>query len=1165
MHIRELEIDNFKSCAGKVTIPFCEGFTAIAGPNGSGKSNIIDSILFCLGLSASRTTFRVESLKDFISWHNGREEASVRITFGDKNNNEIMTVRREVKKTSAGYISSYQLNGKTSSLSEIHEQLLKYNVSPGSYNVVMQHEVTKITGSSPINRRKIIDEIAGVADFDRRIEQATKELDIVEDRISKSSIVLGEIDIRLEVLKAQKQEALKYQKLREEKAQYESQKSTVKYFDIKNSLERVHENILETNKSKKEQEKALEKADKELEAAKLKLQELSELVKQKGEDEQLRTKAQINALQGNINTKQNSIEFMENQKEKNLLAIKNANFNIETLNGKIDDAKLRIENKKDEIKSLEKNIEHEKEELEKVLKDIENVSSQSDESVKKRAELRSELENKKDEENNILKEIFPLEEDIRRYNKDIIEANEIISEFDNVQKEKLEEKDKLDVKIEELQKELKDYELMQKNTLANLDNVNGKLDEVYRNLNLAVQQVTKLETQKQTMADFNFNRPVDFIINSKIQGVHAPLAKLGKVEDEYETALEIAMGGRMASIVVDNEDVAGICIDTLQSARAGRATFLPLNKIRRAPNNLNPPNINGVIDYAVNLIDFEDQYYDAFYHALGDTLIVEDRITAQKLIGKYRMVVLDGSLYEKSAAITGGSISQNRIKFSNNENKELENCKKKLREFQDNADNLMKKKTELENKLNIIRGDYSLATSELGKQSNLRDNLVQTLTNAQKTLESKKILLKEITPKLNESKAKLDILQKKQEEIKTQIEKLQNEITEVEKAIPEDELSKLDELSDAINAEIARFRTNIVNAQSEINNINNEIGFTEQSIEMQKNQIDKLEKENEDFAKNKGLTEEQIEQIKIQVEELKIKVKEIDEKLYELQAQRDIVQNEVLEYQNQKNNLNLNLERIAENIEALKGRRKELEPELEQIRNDLLEAGYQIASLEPVQISTEELEKAINKLEKKMAEMGDVNMVAIKEYDEYSERKEELKSKIDTLSNEKQEIKNRMQGYEEMKKKSFLDAYNKINENFQVICTKLFDGTGSLVLENPTDPLTGGLTITAQFRDKDEAKKLTGLSGGEKSLTALAFVFAIQRYMPAPFYALDESDASLDSINATKLAKMIKEQSENTQFIVVSHHKSMIESASRTIGITQGKGITKVTGIKLSD
>ena len=1164
MHIRELEIDNFKSCSGKVTIPFCEGFTAIAGPNGSGKSNIIDSILFCLGLSASRTTFRVESLKDFISWHNKRDEASVRITFGDENNNEIMTVRREVKKTSAGYISNYQLNGKNSSLSEIHEQLLKYNVSPGSYNVLMQHEVTKITASSPLNRRKIIDEIAGVADFDRRIEQAEKELQTVEDRIEKSGIVLNEIDIRLDILKGQKEAAIKYQKLREEKAKYENQKSTVKYFDIKNSLERVHENILETNKSKKQQEKELEKANKTLEEAKIKLQELSALVKQKGEDEQLKIKADISAHQSNISSKKNSIEMMETQKAKNLEAIKNAKFNIETLNGKIDDAKLRIDNKKDEIKVIEKNIEHEKAELEKVMQDIENVDSKSKESVQKRAKLRSDFEDKKDEQTNLLKEIYPLQEDIKRYEREIADANEIISEFDKNQNEKLSEKDKLDVKIEELQKELKDYELMQKNTLTSLDDIKGRLDESYRNINLAVQKVTKLETQKQTMADFNFNRPVDFIMNSQIRGVHAPLAKLGNVDEEFETALEIAMGGRMASIVVEDEDVASVCIDTLQSARAGRATFLPLNKIKRAPD-LNPPNINGVVDYAINLIDFDDQYYDAFYHALGDTLIVEDRMTAQKLIGKYRMVVLDGSLYEKSAAITGGSIPQNRMKFSSSENKELENCKKKLNEFQDEAERLLNKQHSLEDKINSIRKDYSEATTELGKLTNTRDNLVQNLSNAQKILEAKKLIVEETTPKLNESKGKLESYNKQQEKLQKETEKLQKDIEEVEKSIPEDEINKLNELSDAIHAEMERFRIEVNNAQNEIKNINNEIGFTEQSIEMQKNQIEKLEKDNIDFDKNKKLTEEQIEQIQIKINELQEKVKEIDEKLSELQSQRDAVQNEVLEGQNQKNNLTLNLERIEENIEALKGRRKELEPELEQIRNELVEAGYQIASLQPVEISTEELEKAVARIDKKMAEMGDVNMVAIKEFDEYTQRKDELKSKLDTLSTEKQEIQNRMSGYEDMKKKSFLDAYNKINENFQVICTKLFDGTGSLVLENPLDPLSGGLTITAQFRDKDEATKLTGLSGGEKSLTALAFVFAIQRYMPAPFYALDESDASLDGINAMKLAHMIKEQSKNTQFIVVSHHKCMIESASRTIGITQGKGITKVTGIKLSD
>ncbi|MCQ2957348.1 MAG: AAA family ATPase [Candidatus Gastranaerophilales bacterium] len=268
MHIKELEIEDFKSCAGKITIPFMKGFTTIAGPNGSGKSNIIDSILFCLGLSTSKTSIRVDSLKDFINWNSKHDRASVRIIFADDDNNDIMKVKREVKKTSAGYISAYQLNDKNSSLTEIHEELLKYNVTPNSYNVLMQYEITKITAATPLNRRRILDEIAGVADFDRRIEQAMKELAVVEDRVSKSLIVLDTINERLTILQEQKELAIKYQKLRDEKAKYESQKSTVKYFDLKKSLEMVHENILESNKTKKQHEKELEKADKQLEEAK---------------------------------------------------------------------------------------------------------------------------------------------------------------------------------------------------------------------------------------------------------------------------------------------------------------------------------------------------------------------------------------------------------------------------------------------------------------------------------------------------------------------------------------------------------------------------------------------------------------------------------------------------------------------------------------------------------------------------------------------------------------------------------------------------------------------------------------------------------------------------------------------------------------------------------
>ena len=253
MYIKEVEIDNFKSFANTVTIPFLKGFTTISGPNGSGKSNIIDSILFALGLSTSRT-LRAEKIYQLISTHTRRNEAYVKVTFASENPEEKeFTVARRIKKSTQGYNSIYYLNDKVVTLTEVHTKLEQYNITPNSYNVIMQNDVMSITNCSDVERRKIIDEIAGVADFDRRIEQAQNELGTVESRVQNSKLILSEVDGRLEQLATEREVALKYQKLREEKIALESQISTVKYFDVKKGLERTHEGILDAQKKKKEE------------------------------------------------------------------------------------------------------------------------------------------------------------------------------------------------------------------------------------------------------------------------------------------------------------------------------------------------------------------------------------------------------------------------------------------------------------------------------------------------------------------------------------------------------------------------------------------------------------------------------------------------------------------------------------------------------------------------------------------------------------------------------------------------------------------------------------------------------------------------------------------------------------------------------------------------
>jgi chromosome segregation protein len=654
-------------------------------------------------------------------------------------------------------------------------------------------------------------------------------------------------------------------------------------------------------------------------------------------------------------------------------------------------------------------------------------------------------------------------------------------------------------------------------------------------------------------------------MNSGLGGIHAPLAKLGKVDKKYSLALEVAMGSRMRYIVVDSDEVASVAIEILKSANAGRASFLPLNKIQKAPGNLKLPKEQGVINYAIDLIDYDEVYDNAFYHALGETLVVEDMQVARRLFGRYRMVTLDGSIVEKSGLMSGGSNAKSNLKFSQNEDEELETYKTRLKEFEAKHQELEAKKLELETKHEKIRQHYSGALNELNKKKIEYDNVVKNQADADKNIEAKIEFLKESEPKVEELGKNLDIIETKHIQINELSASLKEQIEAIETQMPQDELTKLNELTEGIEFEVKRLESQIANCNNDIKGFNMEIDFNKESIKNQEERIVKINVDNVKLVEDKEKFAIEITEIQAQIEELDIKIKEIGEKLGELQTKRDELQKSVIDMEKNKTVFEAKIERTQEQIEAYKSRRKELEPELETIREELKEAGYDLSNLKPLEISIEEVMKKIASLDRRMEDLGAVNMRAIQDYDEVESRKNDLHERLKTLDNERKQINDRMLGYEDLKKKAFLETFHNVNENFKDIFAQLSDGEGQLILENAENPLAAGLTIEARPRDK-KMQRLESMSGGEKSLTALAFVFAIQRYMPAPFYAFDEVDMHLDGINVEKLSEMIKKQSAQTQFIVVSLRKPMIESANRTIGVTQKeKGITKVTGVRLSD
>ena len=1164
MHIKRLEIDNFKSFANKTEIPFLTGFTAIAGINGSGKSNIIDSVLFALGLSSARALRSEKGVADLISTHNKRGEASVKVVFDldDEVGTEI-SFARKVKKTSQGYQSTYYINDKPQTLTQVHNELEKYQITPNSNNIIMQGDVISLVNCSSNERRKFIDEVAGTADFDRKIEMATNELNTVEERVQNSNLILGEITNRVEQLKEEREVALKYRELKESKDQLESQITVVKYFDFKRILDMVHQNILEAQKNKKLKEKESTELDSVLAAKKQEYDEICAKVKAQGEDKQLEVKRQAEEKKGEIQRKKDSIIHTDKVIFQNNKTIENSKNGIEDFNSKKQVSVDAIKEKEVQKAELEKTLDEQKKKLNKILEEVTGLNKTADTYIEKRANLRKELDLVKDEETNIVKDKVSFESRLEFLNNELNSAIKNKEGLLSAQKTFNDDKDRLELLIEKLSKEMEDMKLLQKLTFDSLDKAKNEINDVMYNIQLSNKKISELEANKRAFKTFGLGAGVETIMQSNLKGVHAPLLQLADVDAEYTDAINEALGGRARFVIVENEHVASQAIEILKSQGRDRATFLPLNKLKPAPSKLPLPKEKGVIDFAINLMDFDDKYIDAFYFALGETLVVDNMETAKKLMGKYRIVTLDGEIFEKSGAITGGAKRKNQMTFGKMDDKELETFKTRLIEFEKTYQELLKRKDELERKLDKIRNDFSNASNSYNGAKIELNALIQNNSKSNEVLESLNKKISEIEPEIKTLNSKLDKLEEKHVNILDKISKLTDEIKEVEKFIDEGELNKLKDLTKGVEDEIKQTEKSILNVENEILRDNQNIIFYDKMIEQKEIDINKLQQDNINLKADKEKFEAEIKVLEKDLAALEAQIIELGKNLVELQNLRQNIQDDLLKAQNSKNLIQNEIERIVEQIESSKVRRAEIEPQFKEVHDELKEKDVDVNSIEPSSMSTDEITSKIQKLQKKMDELGLVNMRAIDAYEEVISRQNELKEKLDTLEKEKQEIQNRMTGYENLKKETFLNTFNAVNAYFMEIFADLTDGSGRLILENPDNPFLGGLTVEGQQKNKKN-QKLAGMSGGEKTLMALSLVFAVQRYLPAPFYALDEVDAALDGFNVERIARMISAQSKKTQFVVISQRSQMIESADRMIGVTQkDKGVTKISGVKL--
>jgi chromosome segregation protein len=1144
LHITELEIDNFKSFSKKTKIPFLEGFTVISGPNGSGKSNIIDSILFVLALSSSRN-LRAEKLTDLINLNSGRNTAEVALEFSDGTK-----IKRRIKRTSNGYYSYNYLNERLCKQSDIVDHLSKHGIKPHGYNVVMQGDVTRIMEMSDFERRKIIDEIAGVSEFEVKKQRSLSELDIVRERIEREELLLLELTRRVNELRREREHALEYQKWQKELSFFQNCRAAAQLHEREKELaslmrsteeHRIALSRIGADRSLEENELSYLKAD---------LKDIDELINRKSGSDYLKLIAELEEAKGGIKLAEQTIVRLRKEKESNLEVINRVYMDTKRSEARVAECTDQIRTLSIDRTNLAMEIAAARAQLEKFETEIRQHGEDTEGAREKLFALLNELEEKKAQRSGILHQQDMLIEKSRMRTTELERLTLLLRQLDEeyaAKQTQLTDSEKsagehLDAK-KELDRSLSELEgamFAQRSSLERLRN------EIRDN----EQDAFRLEAAQQARGESG-GRAIEAVM--AMEHVHGTIADLGKAPAEYSTALNIAAGNKLQFVICDDDQVAADAIRYLKEERLGRVTFLPLNKLK--PPALPPLKEPGVIDYAVNLVEYDPKYDRAFAVALGSTIVVDTLERARKLIGKYRMVTLEGELLEKSGAMTGGATKkQGGRGFGAAVDDELFRIRAHLGELSGEAATLeagIRQLTAEVDSKRSTRNDIEQKIARMGMFTEEFSRRFEAITVEKQTIEAAVARQQEET---KNGASELTLLETDLDKTTETINEINSRIDEIKKRLDDTNIPVLTDQIEKKKKEIEESERRLRNKDGDINDAQRERQhFNVRLTELGDDRKSQDERNGQIDADIAG-SHEQIAAHKSQIAALEERQKEFSGELDELRTKRSEASQQIQDSELKLMKFDADKERITILMGAIEERARTLGIEVDMLRH---QAGDMDTNL-----SLSEIEGKIAEADGALRRIGAVNMLAIEEYEKVQRQVEERTERKETLSRERATLIERIEKFEQMKYEAFTTAFRAIDTNFREIFARLTSGSGHLILENEEDPFAGGMTFAVQPRDK-KVHLLSSLSGGEKSLTTLAFIFSIQRYIPAPFYAFDEVDMSLDGSNVERIASMITELSPQSQFVIVSLRKPMIESAQRIMGVTlRPDKSTLVTGVK---
>jgi len=1175
VYIKKVELSHFKSFGGTTPIPFLPGFTVVSGPNGSGKSNILDALLFCLGLATSKG-MRAERLPDLVnhSYNSQRHstEASVSVTFDIADmtgaTDRDWTVSRRLKVAKGGsYTSTYYINGETCTVSELHDQLNRLRIYPEGYNVVLQGDVTRIISMNAKERREIIDELAGVAEFDRKIEKTKENIDSVKEREERCQIIATELQKSLEKLALDRIKAEKYQKLKAQVQEKQQWEIVLHWQNLQQRCQQVKEQIQAGEKEKQVLTETIANLSEQIAQNSQELEKLNQQVKAFGEDEHLSLTSRLASQQAKRQQQQQRQKELENlekesQTQKTRLLEEINRYNLEL--NQITAEKSRLETAI--LPNLLLTTQTARETLETHRLQASSLAEASEAWVKEQSDLSRNITRLQEQLNPYRSQRAQLTERCDRLQTNIIEAGQRLQELEQFISTKTEESQEILQKINNSEPDIQN--LAQKLTIAEQNRVISQDTQkrLLKEQRDKQRELDKLEATKQAQQEAQGTYATQILLQSDLPGICGLVAQLGEVEERYQIALEIAAGGRLGHVVVQDDSVAAAGIALLKQRRIGRATFLPLNKIRppRPQDISSLRHARGYLDLAVNLVKFQSQYREVFNYIFGSTVVFEDIDSARYYINQYRIVTLDGELLEMTGAMTGGSQpTRSGLRFgkiSPKESSEAESLRERLAEI----DRIL---TRNEEKITQINNLISQLTQQLTEtRQSHRENqlsLQQLSKDLQRLTTEKEDLTRQLSGQQEEitiSRQRLEVLTREIPELELSLQQEQEKLTALEANHTHSEWQQVQGIIRSQELELQTQENHLATVREQLKDLQNQQIRLEEKSQDSADRIIEIDKIITDAVNQRNIGNLEIEKLDRHILEINQALQQLSQQLGETKQKRDQLETVLRQQQNQQQQAIWQSEKLVNNQEERQTLLTTLQTEISQLESDLPNPLPEIPESDR---DFEKIQSDIRQLQKKLEALEPVNMLALEEHQKTKERLDELSEKLQTLEGERTELLLRIENFTTLRFNAFQEAFTVVNENFKTIFATLSDGDGYLQLEDENDPFNGGLNLVAHPKGKP-VQRLSSMSGGEKSLTALSFIFSLQRYRPSPFYAFDEVDMFLDGANVEKLAKMIQKQAQQAQFIVVSLRRPMIEASERTIGVTQARGThTQVLGIKV--